>query len=52
MAFMFANRPPTPALSPEGRGGDGYAPCVSNDAALSVPASPRPSGERARVRGL
>ena len=46
MAFMFANRPLTPALFPKGRGGDGY------DAALSVPASPRPFGKRARVRGL
>jgi very-short-patch-repair endonuclease len=43
--------PLTPALSPEGRGGDGGTAGERADTDLSTLASPRPSGERDRVRG-
>jgi very-short-patch-repair endonuclease len=50
LAFT-SSLPLTPTLSPEGRGGDGGAAGERAYSALSAPASPRPSGERVRVRG-
>jgi hypothetical protein len=52
MAKFLAELPLTLTLSPEGRGDDGR--CVSAEAAkvFAALASPRPFGERARVRGL
>lgn len=43
--------PLTLALSPEGRGDDGRSAGEGAETDASVPASPRPSGERVRVRG-
>jgi lysine-2,3-aminomutase-related protein len=46
-----AKKPLTPALSPEGRGGAGTADPVPVSTTDLAPSSPRPSGERVRVRG-
>jgi very-short-patch-repair endonuclease len=47
----LAVSPLTLALSPEGRGDDAGTSSSKTETDISTPASPRPSGERARVRG-